>query len=189
MDVFKKRKIHFYTTQDPSVKASLSERVIRTLKQKYHYISYFHLFLPNIFLFYRIYKYMTANKTQTYIEKLNEIVDSYNNSIHRSIGMSPKMVNYNNQHLVFKKLYPEFGKKLKIKFKYEIGQRVRVALEKTVFSKGYQPQFSKEIYYVFQRLPRDPPVYRLKTVETDETVLGVFYEQEVVPINDDQINV
>lgn len=133
---------------------------------------------------------MTANRTQTYIDKLVDIVKSYNNANHRSIGMSPSSVNYANQSRVFKKLYPEFGQKFKIKFKYKIGQHVRVALEKVPgFTKSYRPQFSREIYVVFQRLPRSPPVYRLKTMNSQEHVLGVFYEQEIVAINDDQMNI
>ena len=49
---------------------------------------------------------------------------------------------------------------------------------KRTFEKGYTPNWSIEIFIVSERVPRNPPVYRLKD-QQDEPVEGVFYEQEI----------
>ena len=51
-------------------KSVIAERFIRTLKNK-------------------IYKYMTAISKNVYIDKLDDIVDEYNNTYHRTIKMKP----------------------------------------------------------------------------------------------------
>ena len=38
-----------------------------------------------------MYKYLTANNTHTYINNLDKIVNKYNNTIHSSIKMKPKL--------------------------------------------------------------------------------------------------
>ena len=51
-------------------KSVVAERFIRTLKNK-------------------IYKYMTAISKNVYIDKLDDIVNEYNNTYHRTINMKP----------------------------------------------------------------------------------------------------
>ena len=51
-------------------KSAVAERFIRTLKNK-------------------IYKYMTSISKNVYIDKLDYIVDEYNNTKHRTIKMKP----------------------------------------------------------------------------------------------------
>ena len=64
-------------------KSAVAERLIRTLKTK-------------------IYKYMTAISKNLYIDKLNDIVDDYNNTYRRTIKMKPVDVK-DNTYIVFKK--------------------------------------------------------------------------------------
>ena len=54
-------------------KADVAERFIRTLKNK-------------------IYKYMTAISENVYIDKLEDIVNEYSNSYHRTIKISLSML-------------------------------------------------------------------------------------------------
>ena len=51
-------------------KSVVAERFVRTLKTK-------------------IYKYMTSISKNVYIDKLDDIVDEYNNTYHRAIKMKP----------------------------------------------------------------------------------------------------
>ena len=51
-------------------KSVVAERFIRTLKNK-------------------LYKYMTLVSKNVYINKLDDIVDEYNNTYHRTIKMKP----------------------------------------------------------------------------------------------------
>ena len=54
----------------------VAERFIRTLKNK-------------------IYKYMTSMSQNVYIDKIDDIVNEYNNRYHRTIKMKPVAVKYN----------------------------------------------------------------------------------------------
>ena len=58
-----------YSTQN-SGKSVIAERFIRTLNNK-------------------IYKYMTAVSKNVYIDELDDIVNEYSNTYHRTIKMKP----------------------------------------------------------------------------------------------------
>ena len=64
-----------YSTNNEG-KSVVAERFIRTLKRK-------------------IYKYMTSISKSVYIDKLNDIVDKYNNTYHTTIKMKPTDVKDN----------------------------------------------------------------------------------------------
>ena len=65
--------MYFINNDEKSV---VSERFIRTLKTK-------------------IYKYMTSISKNEYIDKLDDIVNEYNNTYHRRIKMKPVNVKDN----------------------------------------------------------------------------------------------
>ena len=85
----KKKNIHFYTANNEP-KASVVERVNRTLKSK-------------------LYRYFTAVNSLCYINVLQDLVDSCNNTYHRSIGRSPTTVSLLNVGTVRRKLYGEMN--------------------------------------------------------------------------------
>lgn len=154
--------IVFYQAQDPSTKASIAERFIRTIKG-------------------RIYKYMFANGTSRYIDVLQSLVDGYNNRVHRAIGVAPSQVNKDNEEAIFKRLFPDFGKKTVVQPKFKIGSQVRVALDSGPFRKGFKPRFSEEVYVVTKIVKSDPvTVYKLKSLVDGEDVLGTWYQEELV---------
>ena len=64
------------------------------------------------------------------------------------------------------------------KYKFKIGDQVRISKIKRTFDKGYLPNFSKEIFTVNKQVPRDPPVYKLKDYDGEE-LKGTFYEKEL----------
>uniref|UniRef100_A0A158P516 Integrase catalytic domain-containing protein n=1 Tax=Tetranychus urticae TaxID=32264 RepID=A0A158P516_TETUR len=66
----KKYKINYFTSTDDIIKCAIVERFNRTLRN-------------------RIYRFLSHNSTKRYINVLQDIVESYNNSFHRTIGMSP----------------------------------------------------------------------------------------------------
>ena len=81
-------------------KSVVAERFIRTLKNK-------------------IYKYMTAISKNVYIDKLDDIVDEYNNTYHRTTKMKPVDVKDNK--------YIDFKKEVNDKdLKYKVGDHVRI---------------------------------------------------------------
>jgi len=152
-DVFKNHNINFYTTQDPDTKAAFAERVIRTIKS-------------------RIYRYMTLKSTKRYIDVLQDLVTSYNSSKHRSIGMAPKDVTEKSINIA------EGSHKSIKAHKYNVGDRVRIPLEKTAFSRGYTPNWTTEYFYIAKQLFTDPPTYKIKD-GNGELILGSYYEPEL----------
>ena len=157
-DLMKAEEIQLYNTYNET-KASIVERVIRTLKT-------------------RMWRYFTAKKTMRYIDVLQDLVDSYNKSKHRSIQKKPINVTQKNEREVWHTLYGEPEKKGPVKYKFEIGDQVRISKMKRTFEKGYLPKFSKEIFTVSQQIPRDPPVYKLKDYDQEE-LSGTFYNEEL----------
>jgi hypothetical protein len=155
--------INYYTSQNPDTKAAVAERVIRTLKSK-------------------MYRYFHHKKAWKYTDVLAKIVSSYNKSKHRSIGMAPKDVSKENEAQVHKKLYPAKDRK-PIKFKFSVGDTVRIAREKPVFGKGYHQQWSDEIFTIAQRNVTDPPTYKLKDYN-EQIIVGSFYEPELQLVTD-----
>lgn len=71
------KNINYYTTNNPDIKASVVERFQRTLKMK-------------------MWRYFTHNNTYRYIDILQDLVSSYNHSVHSSIKMRPCDVNMEN---------------------------------------------------------------------------------------------
>ena len=82
-------------------KSIAAKRFIRTLKNK-------------------IYKCMTAISKNVYIDKLDDIVNEYNNTYHRTIKMKPVNVKDNT--------YIDFEKEVNYKDpKFKIGDHVRIS--------------------------------------------------------------
>jgi hypothetical protein len=140
------------------MKAALVERFIRTLKEK-------------------MYKYFTAENTYRYIDVLDDLVHSYNHTIHSTIKMTPANVNDSNVNQVWQTLY---GNKTKNKSKCKLhpGDYVRVSKYKHKLEKGYLPKWSREIFIVDQCVKSTPVTYKIKDWNGD-SIKGIFYSQEL----------
>ena len=64
------------------------------------------------------------------------------------------------------------------KFKFKLGNRVRISKWRHTFKKGYLPLRTQEIFTVTKIIPRVPPVYRLRDYADDE-IDGLFYAEEL----------
>ena len=89
--LLKKNGIHHLSTHNAETKASIVERFNRTYKT-------------------RMWRYFTKHQTWRYIDVLQDLVQSYNNSPHRSIGMAPSQVSAKNQEDVWQRMYGHDGK-------------------------------------------------------------------------------
>ena len=98
---------------DNEGKSVAAERFIRILKTK-------------------IYKYMTSVSKNVYIDKLDDIVDEYNNTYHKTIKMKPVDIK-DNTYIDFKTEVNERDPKFKV------GDHVRISKYKNIFAKGYTP--------------------------------------------------
>ena len=108
---------------------------------------------------------------------VQHLVDSYNASYHRSIGMSPTEVNVVNQEKVWQRLYGN-EKTSTIEPGLKVDDRVRISKAKRMFKKGYLPNWSDEIFTVKSVHRTDPPVYRLIDDQGSQ-IEGTFYEPEL----------
>ena len=118
-----RRKIHHFSTYGDT-KSSVVERFNRTLKE-------------------RMYRYFTARNTYRYVDALPALVQGYNVTKHRSIGMPPRDVTWANQRQVWQRLY---GKRLarRVRPKWKAGDRVRLQKQHRPFEKGYLPGWTEE---------------------------------------------
>jgi hypothetical protein len=82
---------------------------------------------------------------------------------------------------VWHTLYDDHKIVKNVKYKFKIGDQVRISKMKRTFEKGYLPNFSKEIFIISKQIPRDPPVYKLKDLDGEE-LKGTFYEKELQKI-------
>ena len=108
------------------------------------------------------------------------LVEGYNKAYHRSIGTAPERVTQINAQEIWHRLYgKDFVKRsTRVRFKFKVGDKVRISKKKGTFEKGYLPNWTEEVFSIAQRLRRIPPVYRLR--EYDGTMLdGTSYEREL----------
>ena len=89
------------------------------------------------------------------------------------------MVNDSNADEIRPTLYGNSGDGLSSRrYKYKLGDTVRISMATRPFRKGYLPNWTTEVFTVSQRIPRNPPVYKLKDYDGEE-LLGTFYEHEM----------
>jgi len=127
----------------------------------------------------RMYKYFTAKETDKWVEILPDLVNGYNNTFHSSIGMKPiDARKEENEGTVWYNLYGshllhDFGRP-----NYKIGDGVRISKYKTIFDKGYLPNFTEEVFKVKQIIYTKPFVYQLEDYQ-GEVIDGYFYGEEL----------
>ena len=113
--------IEMYSTYDEG-KSVFAERFIRSLKN-------------------RLFKHMTAVSKNVYFDVLDDIVNKYNNTVHRSIKMKPTDITSDS--------YAEYNEDSNEKdFKFKIGNPVRISKYKNIFAKGYTANWSEEVFVV-----------------------------------------
>jgi transposase InsO family protein len=161
----KKLDVKFYTSNNPDTKCSVIERFNRTLKTK-------------------MWKYFTHIDDYNYIDALDALIESYNNTVHSAINMCPNDVTIQNQHQVYEYLYSGKGRYKKFsnghycKNRYKLGDHVRITREKFVFEKGYESNWSTEIFIVSAIMQDDPIRYKIQDL-SNEPIIGTFYAHEL----------
>jgi hypothetical protein len=103
----KEEDIELYNTYNET-KASIVERLIRTLKTK-------------------MWRYFTAKKTMRYVDMLPDLVYSHNHSVHRSIKTKPVDATAENAKKVWHTLYDDHNVVKNVKNRFKIGDQVRIS--------------------------------------------------------------
>ena len=158
LELLRKNKIEIYSTNNDE-KCSVVERWNRTIKTQ-------------------LWRYFSANGTEKYTNILQPLIDKYNSTKHRSIGMTPTDARKpSNYQQVFKNLYLKKVQARNKQPKYEVGDKVRISIKKDIFEKGFTINWSDKIYTVTEVLNTLPPTYKIK--DDREEIEGTFYEQEL----------
>ena len=160
---FKENNISYYNPSGEH-KAALAERANRSIEDI-------------------IFKYLSSRKTKKYIDVLQDIENTYNSRLHRTIQMSPNDAELKeNQHLVRSAIFFSH-RPIKVAKKpalLELGQRVRIKSYPTAFRRGYTPQATNEIFEIVNRLTHQPiPMYTLRSVDRGDVIEGNFYKHDL----------
>ena len=110
-----------YSTHNEG-KSVIAERFIRTLKNK-------------------IYKHMASVSQNVFIDKLDDIVNKYNNIYYSTIKMKPVDVKSN--------AYIDSSKEINEKKpKFKIGDNVSISKYKNVLAKRFTRNWSEEVFVI-----------------------------------------
>lgn len=158
----RQRGVRFFTTNN-TTKASIAERLIRTLRSK-------------------MSKYFQQGNTFNYVNVIDKLLESYNKSFHRSIGCAPVSVSPSNERDVWLKLYSGEQESESARCQLEPGAIVRISKHKRTFEKSSESNWSEELFIVTECLQKSPPVYKINDL-LGETIEGTFYPQELQKVH------
>ena len=143
-------------------KSVVAERFIRTLQKK-------------------IYRYMAAISKNVYFDVLDDIVDEYNNTYHKTIKMKP--VDFGDDS------FAEYNEESNEKDpKFKVGDHVRISKFKKVFAKEYTPNWSEEIFIVKNIKNTVPCTYVISDLN-GEKIAGHFYGKELQNTNQKEFRI
>ena len=151
----------FYTTRNDDIKCAFAERFNRTIKE-------------------RLWVYMTEQNEFRYVDVLPDVIKSYNESVHSSTGYAPARMNSpecdEHRARILAAGEPIGSKRPN----FAVGDYVRISKKKLTFEKGYETNFTDEIFIIqkSKKLSGNIIVYTIKDRSNNE-VKGEFYEQEL----------
>lgn len=159
-----KKGIHFFTTENPETKASIVERFQRTLKTK-------------------MWKYFTHKDTRVYIDVLQNLVTSYNRTVHSSTGFKPIDVNKGNEYIISEKINGPPKSLPQKSSAIRVGDTVRINKTKLHFEKGYLPNWTTELFTVYKLNKGSKTTFGVKDLN-GEIIKGSFYGEELQTVTD-----
>ena len=152
---------HYCMYTSPQFHAGMAERANRSVKE-------------------RLYRYFTHANTRVWTAVIQPIVDAINNSPNSSLGgLKPIEVTFDNAPEVRETIKEKFiptkpGSKI-----YKVGDYVRIERFKHTFQKGYEPNFTREIFCISEVRRHPLPITYLLTDQNGETLKGWFYSQDL----------
>ena len=156
-DLLNKNNIKLYSTNNSEIKSAVIERFNRTFKNM-------------------MYKKFTENNNTIFYNILDELVNNYNNKYHSTIKMTPIEGSKKVNEIKIKNIYN--FEKTKKPGKFKIGDKVRISLEKNIFEKSYETNWTEEIFVIYDIKYSNVPYYYLKDLN-NQKLQGTFYEQEL----------
>ena len=129
----------------------------------------------------KTYQYMTPMSKNVYIDKLDDIVNKFNNTYHRTIKMNPDDVKP-SVYIVFNK------QNNKEDPRFKVGDHVRISKYKNIFAKGYVSNWSEEVSMIKKVKNNVSWTYAISDL-TGEKIVGTFYEEVLQKANQKQFRV
>ena len=139
-----------YSTHNEG-KYVVAERFIRTLKNK-------------------IYKHMAAVSKDVYIDKLDGVINEYNNTYHRTIKMKPIVDKDGTYFDSIKEVNDKDPK-------FKVSDHVRTSKYKNIFAKAYTPNWLEELFVIKEVKNTVPWTYAINDLNGEE-IIETFYEKE-----------
>lgn len=121
-----------------------------------------------------------------FIDKLDDIVKTYNTRKHRMTKLSPEEGEKKENSIHIQQMQEDYYNKVKptkiIRFK--INDLVRIARTKPTFGRGYDKKSPEEIYRIKNITKKFPRVlYQIETLDKEE-VIGSFYQEQLTKVID-----
>ena len=172
----KSQNVHHFYALNTETKVNYAERLIKTLKHK-------------------MFRYMMKNRTQRYVDILQDIVHSYNHTIHCSLGATLASITKEKegesrlQQYLLRQVTTKRStmpkKKARKKYKFKINQTVRLSHVRSVFDREYSQNWTGEIFKIGTHFRREGvPVYTILDWD-NESVEGTFYKAELQAVDVD----
>ena len=124
---------------------------------------------------------MTSISQNIYNDKLDDIVNKYNNTYYRTIKVKPIDVKDNTYINIDKEANDNDPK-------FKVGDHVRISKYKSIFAKGYTPNWSEEIFVIKEIKNTVPWTYVINDLNGEE-IIGTFYEKELQKTNQDEFRI
>ena len=113
---------------------------------------------------------MKAVSKNVYFDVLDDIVNKYNNTVHRTIKMKPIDVTDDS----YAEYNEDFNKKDP---KFKVGDNVRISKYKNIFAKGYTPNWSEKVFVINKIKNTVSWTYVINDLNGEE-ITGSFYKKK-----------
>ena len=129
---------------------------------------------------------MTSISKNVYINKLDDIVNEYNNTYHRTIKIKPVDAK-NNRYIDSTELHS--NKEVNDNDpKFKVGDHVTIFKNKNIFAKENAPNWSEEVFELKKLKNTVPWTYFINDLNGDE-IIGTFYEKELQKTNQQEFRI
>ena len=154
--------VKMYSTHS-TLKASICERFNRTLKNL-------------------MFREFSARGSYNWIDILDDLMKRYNSSVHRTIKCAPLKVQLKDKVKLQAIHNANHASTKRGKVKFQINNTVRISGIKGIFTKGYYPNWSTELFKITEICNTCPVTYKLEDYH-GRPIQGGFYNEEICKTN------
>ena len=139
----------------------------------------------------RIWRYFSHSNTKRYIDIVEKIVHAYNRTLHSGTRMRPIDVTLYNASTVSenlaKRAHYNYQRRAILLPKFKVGNLVRISRTKNTFQKGYEKNFSEEVFKIISVSTRQNLYTYVLEDLNGEIIDGFFYPEELVLVGRERL--